>query len=623
MGRTRPILASAARLTCVTLVAVSVLSLSTRAAPHRSSILVVFVDDSSQSWVHDMSDGISRVAFRQGATAPILYYEYLDTVRFEESDRRARQRAILKEKYRDRPLDLVVAIAPSAVAFVNESRDELWPGIPVLLTSYSGPIPQAMAARPKSAGVMFEWGFDRSLVVMKSVVPDMARVAIVGGGGEVERIRQSRNIRAVLDAGLEAIELVGLSTAETLRQVAALPDRSVVFIAGGQVDDDGNVVPTWPLCELVSTAANRPTFMLGAQFLGCGMVGGLMRDFVKIGTVIGERAMASLAVQPHGIEMVSFATVSTLAFDARQLERWHIPEARLPAGSEIRFRSDSLWRDHRALVLSVIAVGLVQLGLIVALLYHRRARQLAELRVRHHLSISAHVDRRLAMGELAEAMAHELKQPLGAIRLNVNAADRLLASGRASVNEVRDILRDVERDDGRATEIIERQRAMLQRHEIERAAIDVNDIVQEAVATVAHHASGNRVQVEMDLAVRSCAATGDRILLQQVIVNLVMNAIDAMGATPSPDRRIVVSTIRTAHGVDVAVQDRGEGISPQLFARIFEPFVSSKATGMGIGLTIVRGIVEAHGGTVQAKNNRGRGATFSFTLPGAEVEKAS
>ncbi len=600
-------------------------SAQARAAERRPAILVVFVDDSSQSWVHDMTDGFSRAAFREGTNAPILYYEYLDTVRFDEPGSRARQRTILKQKYEERSLDLVVAVTPNAIGFVDEFRDELWPGVPALFASYSAPIPSAVVARPKSFGLQFEWGFDRALATMKRILPDTAEVVLVGGSAEVERVRQSRNARAVREAGLGAVDLGGLSTRDTLARVGGLPAHSLVFIAGGQVDADGNVVPTWPLCGLVSNAANRPTFMLGAQFLGCGCVGGLMRDFVKIGDTLGARAVAAVQrpAPSGGIESVPFRDISTTAFDARQLERWHIDESQLPPGSDIRFRTPSLWREHRTLIILVVAVGLVQFGLIAGLVVTHRARRRAELEQRHLLSIGAHADRQLAMGELASAIAHELNQPLGAIQMNVETAQKLLGTDRGTPGELREILSDVHREGSRAAQIIERQREMLRKHEMERAPLALNDVVTEAIATVAHHALKHRVRIDAELPANPCVVNADRILLQQVVVNLLVNAIDAMATTPPPQRRVVISVARHGHAVELSVQDRGQGIAPDVLARLFDAFVTTKPKGMGIGLAIVRGIVEAHGGRIRATNNRGGGATFWLTLPAAASGTAS
>ena len=290
-------------------------------------------------------------------------------------------------------------------------------------------------------------------------------------------------------------------------------------------------------------------------------------------------------------------------------------ERRLPPGSGVEFRTPSLWREHRTTVLAAIGASLLQLGLIVGLLYERRARRQAQLQSVHHLAISAHLERQFAMGALAAAIAHELNQPLGSILHNAEAADMLLASNRASVDEIREILRDIQGEDKRASQIIQRQRAMLRKHEPERRTVDVNTVVREAAAIVAGDAESKQVRIDTELCGLPCITTGDEILLQQVVVNLLINAMDAMAQTPVHRRRVIVRTGIVRDLVEVSVHDRGEGIAPEVAVRLFEPFMSTKAAGMGIGLTIVRGIIDAHGGTIEGRNNDDGGATFVLTLP--------
>ena len=586
------------------------------AADRRPAIVVLFVDDSSQSWIRDMSDGVADAMRRQGATSPILYYEYLDSVRFGEPDSRARFRAALKDKYDEgRPLDLVVAVAPDAIAFAREARGELWPGVPLLLTSYTTVVPDSATAEPKTSGLSFEWGFDHALGVMKTVFPNTARIAVVAGASQVERVRQDRTARAIKDAGLAQMEVTGPTLGETLNAVRRLPEQTLVFIAGGQVDASGNVVPTWPLCQAVSAAANRPTLMLGAQFLGCGIVGGLMRDFKKIGEGIGERALAELAGRQTGNEVVPFASFSTLEFDARQLARWQVPEGRLPRGSVVQFREPSLWREYRSEVI-VAHVGLVGQSILIAgLLYERRQRLKAEGESRRSLALAAHVDRRAAMTALTGSIAHELSQPLGSILHNAEAGELLLASNRASSAEIREILHEIRAEDARASQIIQRHRTMLKPHQIEKRPIDMHAVVRESLALVAHDAARRRVEIDARLPAASALVMGDHVLLQQVVVNLVINAMDAMAATPEPRRRVTVQDGAAGDFVEISVRDFGPGLSADIAARLFEPFVTTKAEGIGIGLTIARSIIAAHDGSIDARSNSDGGATFRFTLP--------
>jgi PAS domain S-box-containing protein len=251
-----------------------------------------------------------------------------------------------------------------------------------------------------------------------------------------------------------------------------------------------------------------------------------------------------------------------------------------------------------------------------AVIYHQditrqRVDRLETERLRRDLT---HVGRVTTMGEMAAALAHELNQPLTAILSNAHAGERYLAQPTPPLDEVREILQDVVGDARRAGEVIQRLRSMLRKDETKFLALDVNQIVRE-MATLTHaDAILRNLAVELDLASDLPPVRGDRVQLQQVLLNLVVNGMEAMAAQ-GEGRRIQVRTARGEEAVRVAVRDEGPGIPPDKFNEIFETFYTTKAKGMGMGLAISRTIVEAHDGQLWAENNPDGGATFSFTLP--------
>jgi C4-dicarboxylate-specific signal transduction histidine kinase len=219
------------------------------------------------------------------------------------------------------------------------------------------------------------------------------------------------------------------------------------------------------------------------------------------------------------------------------------------------------------------------------------------------------------MSALTGSIAHELSQPLNSILHNAQAGEMLVASNRATPETVREILSDIRTADVRATEIVERHRTMLRTRHLEKKPIDILTVVRDSLALVAHATRTNQVQVDMDGPTAPCVVAGDAVLLQQVFVNLVMNAMEAMAEIPRDRRRVTVLLRLTEGCVEVSVRDTGTGLPANLDRRVFEPFVTTKTNGMGIGLTIARSIAEAHGGRMEAHNNPEGGATFSLTLP--------
>jgi two-component system sensor kinase FixL len=227
----------------------------------------------------------------------------------------------------------------------------------------------------------------------------------------------------------------------------------------------------------------------------------------------------------------------------------------------------------------------------------------------------AHLSRVAMLGELSGSLAHELNQPLAAILSNAQAAQRILGSGVADMDEIREILKDIVQDDRRAGEVIKRLRALFRKEELRYRPLEVNDVVLDVLKLLRSDLLNRDVAVRTELAAGLPQVDGDPVQLQQVLLNLVINGCDAMEGTPG-ERRLTLRTAAAAGGeVEVSVADRGWGIPPADLQRIFDPFVSTKSEGMGLGLAVCRTIVDAHAGRLWAANNTDRGASFYFTLP--------
>jgi two-component system sensor kinase FixL len=216
------------------------------------------------------------------------------------------------------------------------------------------------------------------------------------------------------------------------------------------------------------------------------------------------------------------------------------------------------------------------------------------------------------MGELAGSLAHELNQPLTAILSNAQAAQRFMASGAAdSLGELREILADVVRETNRAGEVIRRMRALVRKGELEVAPAGMEGLVREVAGLVHSDAIVRGVRLSLEIEPGLPQVRCDKVQLQQVMLNLLLNAFDALKDRPHHERVVAVQVARDGSaGVQV-----GAGMTSDTLDRIFKPFYSTKREGMGLGLSISRSIIEAHGGRLSAQSNAGKGATFHFTLP--------
>lgn len=245
----------------------------------------------------------------------------------------------------------------------------------------------------------------------------------------------------------------------------------------------------------------------------------------------------------------------------------------------------------------------------------RKRAEFETAQLRHEL---AHALRVTSVGELAAALAHELNQPLGAIVSNAEAAHLFLKRNPPAVDRLEAILQDIAADGERAAAVLRRIRRLLRKQEIEPQPLDVCRLVADVVASIRPLAGSKRIDVSMELEPDLPAPSGDPVQIQQVLLNLIVNAMDAVADAPDGLRTVTVRAGRAPDGIELSVEDTGKGIPPEVLPRMFEPFFTTKATGMGMGLAICQTIVNAHRGDIRVDGTRGRGAKVSFTLPASE-----
>ncbi len=231
----------------------------------------------------------------------------------------------------------------------------------------------------------------------------------------------------------------------------------------------------------------------------------------------------------------------------------------------------------------------------------------------------AHTGRLAALGELTALVAHQINQPLCAIVSNAEAAGAMLRNPTPPVGEMREILADISKDSLRVSEVVQGIRTMTRKRDPERHPIDLNQTVESALRLVSGDALRRRVQIRRELAADLPLVYADAPSLEQVILNLIVNGMDAMNEIAQKARQITVKTQRGSGSVIVAIADRGHGIPPEGMSRLFESFFTTKRDGVGLGLSISRSIVQAHGGRIWAENTPGGGSTFCFTVRAVET----
>lgn len=512
--------------------------------------------------------------------------------------------------------DLIVAVAGVASAFARRHRAQLFPDAPLLFAAvdqrYLGSEPLGENETATAASNDFPRVVDEIL----QLLPQTTQLFVVTGAGALGQFwgRELDEELKRFRGRLALVWLDNLSFEDLVRRCASLPRNSAIyFVAFGTDAAGGAYADERVLADLHSTA-NAPLFGSQSAYLGAGTVGGsLMSNDEMIRTSANAAARLLNGAAPKSVK-VPLQLAEQPVFDWRELQKWGIPESRLPPGSIVRYRAPSLWSEYRSTVLSAVGVLAIQSLLIAGLLYQRRARQRAESDSRRNLALAADANRRQTMSALTSSIEHELGQPLAAIMSNAEALHMMATANRATSGAIGEIVSDIQTQGVRAREIIDRHRSMLKSHQLNKRSIDLQAVIDETLALVAHDMTARQVSAVVDQSSPPCVIDGDRVLLQQVFVNLVMNAMDAMSETSSRRRQVTISSdVRTAD-VDVSVRDTGPGLPADILGTLFTPFVTTKSHGLGIGLTIVRSIVDAHGGTIVASNHPEGGAIFTVRL---------
>jgi signal transduction histidine kinase len=523
----------------------------------------------------------------------------------------------IRSTYAGRPgPDLIVTFAGPAAVFARKYHKELFPDTPLLLGAidqrYLGDAPLA----ENEAAVTAIHDFPGVMDDILQVRPQTRQVFMVNGSGVIGKFWRHR-LEEQFSRFHDRLTFVwsdNLSLQEILRRCSTLPANSAIFFLTLGTDATGVAYADERVLADLHATANAPLFSAHDVYLGSGIVGGRLMPIDELTSRLTDSAYRILNGESPSDISVPPQVPGQPKFDWRELKRWDIPESRLPPGSLVKFRAPTLWSEHRGTVLIAAGALAIQALLIIGLLFERRARRRAEFESRRNLALAADTSRRETMSALTSTIAHELGQPLSAMLHNAEALQMLVDTNRATPETIREILVDINADGIRAAEIIERHRAMLRSHQLQKKTVDLQAVVNDAVALLAYDVRARQIVVTVKQPSISCLITGDPVLLQQVLVNLLINAMDAMAETP-PDRRHITIKIEIRRAeAEVSVRDNGPGVPPDLIGRLFTPFVTTKSHGLGIGLAIARNIVEAHGGSISARNNPEGGATFAVTL---------
>lgn len=544
-----------------------------------------------------------------------VFGETLDFTRFSSAKHETILRTYIQQKYDDVRFGVIMTVGASAFDLVKRWRPELWPNVPIVFAAIDEMTAAELQPETNTTGLIMQRTIKSMMTAARILVPDLQGVAVLGGSlsKDAYRLQYLRELPA-LAVETNLINLTGLPLDEQLARAAVLPDKTAVLYTSLFIDDQGTRYSAPDALTAIAKVANRPIIVDVESLVGLGATGGFVLDNVAYGREVAALAVRILDDAAVAAKPIAVSQYTIPLFDWRQLNKWKIRESSLPLGSQIRFRSPSMWEQFSTEILTAAAVFLVQLGLIGWLIDEHRRRHLAEVQARTSMAELTQLNRLATAGELSAAIAHEIKQPIAGIVAMAGAAARWLSRDRPDIGKAQDAVNKIVATGHHAGDIISSIQGLFGRDTQEQTPCDMNELVRTVLPLVYIDLRKHSIECHVNLSDQLPPVRVNKIQLQQVILNLLMNAVESMILEPEP-RILSITTGSNEHNVLVSIADTGSGIDVANLGRIFKPMFTTKARGTGMGLSICKSIIESHNGRIWASAGVPRGSIFQFELP--------
>ena len=500
------------------------------AEPKRVMILHSFGRD-FKPW-SDYAGAIRSELDRQSSWPLDLSEHSLVTARFSDENPEIQLVEYLRALYANQRLDLIVSIGAPAAAFVQRHRQELFPATPMLLTVVDQRRVQFSTLTANDAVVAVSINYFGAIENILRVLPDTKNVAVVVGNSPIEKYWKEEIGRQVIPLAnrIAFTWYDHLSFEDILKQAAALPRQSAIFWELMVVDAAGVVHEEGKALTRLHAAANAPIFSYTDAFFGHGIVGGPHVPVLEHGRQVAEVAVRILGGEKVGDIKTPPIGFGTAKFDWREVQRWGISESRLPPGSEIHFREPTAWERYRWQIIGVFIVLLLQAAIISWLLIERYGRRKAELESRRRALEVMHLNRTAEVGALSASFAHEVSQPLVAVALGAERAEHLLSANLPQSSKLKEVVADIRQANSLAMSVIKNLGNLL-KPKSDLQECDLNAEIAHAVQLFLPEANNRNIDLRVHGIQRVLPVRADPVHLQQVILNLATNAMDAMSET--------------------------------------------------------------------------------------------
>lgn len=587
------------------------------------NILILFAYASDGPSYRRILKGIEEEIASQFGNTYTLHAEYLDIAKYPQNNFPSEAFDKYNEKYREINLELLICVGAGIVDPVKKNADDYLLSLPtvVLDLDFSNfGYETDFHLNDKTAVLPLKFNIDKTLSTALSLFPEATSISFISGTSRLDKFLTSVTKEAAgkIFGNKKITFYTDLSMNETLQLVKKLPDSTIIFIP--YFTTDSKLVPyhNTEAIRLIRSEANAPIFHLSDLGLGEGAVGGYIMNFAKAGSLTGKVAVKILNGNAPNSIKISESDYYEFIFDWRELKRWNLEDSDLiPAESTILYEEISYIDKYKWIGGLVLLFLVLQTLLIANLIRLNRNQKLmtqqiieSENKYRNFL----HQDRILRMGQITASLSHELNQPLTAILSNAQAGIRFIDSNESNPELLKNILQKIVSNDKRTASILSSIRGMLKLESKEKEKVNLNSLIKKVISVYRSEAKKLNIKISVSLPDTITYVLADHTQIEQVILNFIFNASQAMEKTDTLKKIIKIRQYITDGLVTVSVRDNGKGIDEAVKEEIFKPFITSKKEGMGIGLSICQSIIEDHRGKIWAENLPEGGAEFSFSL---------
>jgi signal transduction histidine kinase len=587
------------------------------------NVLILFSMSPSTPAYRVITDGMRAELTKAFGDAISLHMEYLESERYAKGEYPEDRFERFNQKYDNVRLDLLICVGVDILDPVKKYGSRQILDLPAVVLDFDFSdygIRMDLQLNDHTTVIGMKLDIVESLKTALGLFPGTNSVYFISGTSVTDQLylNATRACSGQFDKSKQYTYITDCSMDEVLSRVRHLPDSSIIFVSGFNVDSRGVHYYNPESVRLISQAANVPVFAYSDMGFGEGAVGGYVLSFKKIGLLVGGTAVKILnGADPASIS-ISEDDTHEYILDWRQLKRWNLLGSELiPKGSKIQFMETSFFEKYRLIISAGVLFLILQTLLIIYLIRSNRQQRLITKRLVEAENKFRELDREdrvMMLGQLTASLSHELNQPLTAILSTAQAGLRFIDSKNTDPELLKELFGNIVEDDKRTAAILSSIRGMMKLEKREKERVNLNSLIDELVNIYRSEAIEKGIKLEVTLADHPVFIMADRIQVQQVLLNLIANATQSIEKINAKDRRILVTETEANGQVVVSVRDFGEGIEESLKDRLFKPFVTSKKEGTGIGLSISRSIINDHGGKIWAENLPEGGAIFAFSL---------